>query len=359
MKSIQNYEEYWKLTLEYTDFNSDAFITTLSIILDKIDNTGYIKSSSFYNDLQIEVLSKVPKTSSNIENQLASTRKAINQFIKMGFVESGFASYHPMAREYINARTARKRKTILSKIVYESARFNASATRASPINQMSFLINTLVENGKLTKMQLAAIMLVDIPTCSAGYLTSIELDQKYWELQKEAFDQRKYNQIAYFCNLLNKLDDIVFHNDELYFTEDANRLFGDLRKEATTRKRDQYLHLLYKNQLKEEVSDLTGNAQCMVEDINYPVLIASHIKPFIQCNDSEAYDPNNGLLLSRTLDSLFDLGYITFNIDGRIVFSPRLDISVQEFWHSYSLDMQYLNLQRLDYLEYHRHNVFR
>ena len=35
-----------------------------------------------------------------------------------------------------------------------------------------------------------------------------------------------------------------------------------------------------------------------VGKLAYPVLIASHIKPFIQSDETEAYDPNNGLLLA-------------------------------------------------------------
>lgn len=33
----QNYEEYWKLTLEYTNFNDSKFLNTLQLIVNKID----------------------------------------------------------------------------------------------------------------------------------------------------------------------------------------------------------------------------------------------------------------------------------------------------------------------------------
>ena len=51
-------------------------------------------------------------------------------------------------------------------------------------------------------------------------------------------------------------------------------------------------------QLKEESEDFFGDTKCMLEKLSYPVLVASHIKPFIQSNEKEAYDSNNGLLLS-------------------------------------------------------------
>ena len=42
----------------------------------------------------------------------------------------------------------------------------------------------------------------------------------------------------------------------------------------------------------------------------YKSLIASHIKPCVDClkehNEEEAYDVDNGLLLSPTVDSYFD-----------------------------------------------------
>ena len=64
--SQQNYEEYWKLTLEYTDFNDSSFITTLKTVVDKIDNLNqsgiYVYNSKDYKDLQDEILNKIPKT---------------------------------------------------------------------------------------------------------------------------------------------------------------------------------------------------------------------------------------------------------------------------------------------------------
>ena len=93
-----------------------------------------------------------------------------------------------------------------------------------------------------------------------------------------------------------------------------------------------------------------------MEKLDYPVLIASHIKPFIKLEESEAYDPNNGLLLSRTMDSLFDLKYISFNDEGQIIFSKRLSQTVRTFLEkqNYSLDQTILTEKRKMYLEYHR-----
>ena len=106
--------------------------------------------------------------------------------------------------------------------------------------------------------------------------------------------------------------------------------------------------------MQEECKEIYGNPMCVLEHLSYPVLIASHIKPFIESDDIEAYDPNNGLLLSRTIDSLFDLKYISFTDDGTMLFSNRISEDVKDFWKGYKLEDTILNEKRKEYLAYHR-----
>ena len=196
-------------------------------------------------------------------------------------------------------------------------------------------------------------MLVDIESQYESFISEIELQVYVKEAKDIGFIDRKYNQIGYLYNLLGKLDDLVFVGDELYFKEDAEQIFGnDLNSKS--KKRDSYLHRLYKNELKEESVEIYGNTVCFLEKISYPVLIASHIKPFINSNENEAYDPNNGLLLSRTIVSLFDLKYISFEDSGKIIFSNRVADDVKEFWKDYKLENNILNNERKHYLAYHR-----
>lgn len=157
-------------------------------------------------------------------------------------------------------------------------------------------------------------MLVDIEAYPNSFIPEFELQDYVVEAKDIGFIERKYNQIAYLYNLLCKLDDLVFVGEDLYFKEDAEQIFEEDLK-AITKRRDPYLHRLYKNQLQEECEELYGNPMWVLEHLSYPVLIASHIKPFIESDEIEAYDPNNGFLLSRTIDSLFDLKYISFS-DG-------------------------------------------
>ncbi|MDD2633912.1 MAG: HNH endonuclease [Bacteroidales bacterium] len=343
----QNYEEYWKLTNAFTDYNGKKFLDTLAVCVKFIDNfkdEPYFEDK--YNRLQLEVEKVNPIN-------LISIRKSTNQLVKMGFINSFLVSYHPQAKEYIDARTNKKRETLLSKIIYSNSSFNRAVNNESSIKQINFLIQTLIEKGKLSKEEIIALMLVDIEKHDEPFIKSDELQNYVAEARKIGFIDRKHNQIGYLYNILGKLDDLVFVKDDLYFKEDAEQIFGEDLK-AITKRRDPYLHRLYKNQLQEECEELYGNPLCVLEKLTYPVLIASHIKPFIESNEIEAYDPNNGLLLSRTIDSLFDLKYISLTDEGTIIFSKRLSNDVVKFWKNYTLDKHILNEQRCKYLEYHR-----
>ncbi|WP_203256355.1 HNH endonuclease [Hyunsoonleella ulvae] len=357
----QNYEEYWKLTLEYTDFNDDKFRTTLAMVVEKIDelnlNGPYSYHSSDNKAIQQTIIKKLPK---GAKDPLISTRKAINQCIKLGFVNPRYQSYHPNTKDYLNAKSNKRRKTLLSKIIYSNSKFNSSVTKAHNWSQINFLISTLEEVGFLSSEDIIAMMTVDISDLDKNYLTRLEIDEILKDLDPD-FIERKYNQVGYLKNILRKLDEVVFVKNngkyELYFTEDAKRIFGeDLEQES--KKRNPYLHLLYKNQLFEESEEKYNNKRlCFAEKLEYPVLIASHIKPFADSNEHEAYDPNNGLLLSRTIDSLFDLKYISFTDEGTMLFSNRIPEDVKAFWQDYKLDKTILNEERKAYLTYHRNSM--
>ena len=200
----QNYEDYWSLTNAFTDYNGDKFLSTLKICVDFIDEfKNEIYSPEKYTRLQLRIQEV-------IDIELISVRKAINQLVKMGFINSFLISYQKETIEYLDAKTNRKRETLLSKIVYSYSSFNKSINDDSKLHQLNFLIDTLVEVGKLTKEDIIALMLVDIANVEKGYLTRIELNHYVIIANQINFIERKYNQIGYLTNLLRKLDDIVF-----------------------------------------------------------------------------------------------------------------------------------------------------
>ncbi|MCS4504287.1 HNH endonuclease [Arhodomonas aquaeolei] len=92
------------------------------------------------------------------------------------------------------------------------------------------------------------------------------------------------------------------------------------------------------------------------------LLKASHIKPWRACESSgERLDGNNGLLLSPSIDHLFDQGYLSFEDDGALLLSEQLEPTDLERL-GVPLDAGYrvapFNDAQREYLSYHRQSVF-
>jgi len=349
--SEQTYEKYWSVTNAFTNYNSEKFLKTLKISLDFIqENIQEPYSEEKYERLQQAV-------NFDYINDI-SVRKRINQLVKLGFISSQLIAFNEDSLAYLEARTNKRRASLLSKIVYSSSKLNASVKEDSQLHQINFLLKTLEEVGKLHINDIIGLMQVDIAQVQKGYLNAEELEAVKLQAQSIDFQKRKYNQISHFLNLLRKLDDLLLVGDELYFEEDAQLIFShELQK--SSRKRDGYLHRIYKNQLKEESLEIFGEVKCMLEKLPYPSLVASHIKPFILSDEKEAYDSNNGLLLSRNIDILFDQGYISFLDNGEILCSETLADELKEHLASYVLDTVFFNEERLQYLRYHRENILK
>ncbi len=91
-------------------------------------------------------------------------------------------------------------------------------------------------------------------------------------------------------------------------------------------------------------------------------LVASHTKPWRDSSNDERLDGENGLLLTPTIDHLFDKGFISFENDGDLIISPVADPT--------SLTKMGLALERRvnvgafstgqrRFLDYHRESVLR
>jgi len=117
---------------------------------------------------------------------------------------------------------------------------------------------------------------------------------------------------------------------------------------------------VHKSELEDEscIQYQSETPKCMLEGICYPVMIASHIKLYSQCGEEDQFNVNNGLLLSKNLDSLFDLGYMTFNDEGTIIPSQNLKEDVVNHLSQYRLKSNFINAKRMEYMKYHRAYVF-
>lgn len=71
---------------------------------------------------------------------------------------------------------------------------------------------------------------------------------------------------------------------------------------------------------------LTVERSCRLTGVDKPNhLIASHTKPWRDCTNIERLDPENGFMLTPTIDHLFDKGFISFADDGDLLISPVAD----------------------------------
>jgi putative restriction endonuclease len=72
---------------------------------------------------------------------------------------------------------------------------------------------------------------------------------------------------------------------------------------------------------KDRVSQV--ETRCRITGVQNPVhLVASHCKPWRDSTNEERLNGENGLLLTPSIDHLFDRGFIGFEDNGRLIISP-------------------------------------
>jgi predicted restriction endonuclease len=116
---------------------------------------------------------------------------------------------------------------------------------------------------------------------------------------------------------------------------------------------------------RQAVFDLWGG--CAITRCTVPeVLRASHIKPWSLCTgetaNDERLDPHNGLLLTATLDALFDKGLISFDDKGDMLISSQLVETQRPLvlnLERKKIIGEELSSKQKKYLKFHRENIFR
>jgi hypothetical protein len=103
-------------------------------------------------------------------------------------------------------------------------------------------------------------------------------------------------------------------------------------------------------------------SRCRVTGVTRPEhLRASHCKPWRDSTNVERLDGENGLLLTPSIDHLFDRGFISFRGDGRLLVSPvahpeslaKMGVPVHR-----ALDVGSFSSRQRKFLDYHRDLVF-
>lgn len=90
-------------------------------------------------------------------------------------------------------------------------------------------------------------------------------------------------------------------------------------------------------------------------------LRASHLKPWRDASNDERLDGENGLLLTPSIDHLFDRGFISFEDNGRLLVSPvahtaslrKMGVPTEE-----PLNVGRFSKGQRRFLDFHRENIF-
>jgi predicted restriction endonuclease len=110
---------------------------------------------------------------------------------------------------------------------------------------------------------------------------------------------------------------------------------------------------------KERVREI--ETRCRITGVENPVhLIASHCKPWRDATDDERLNGENGLLLTPSIDHLFDRGFIGFENNGQLIISPvahrpslqRMGIETQKM-----TNVGTFTLGQKEFLEFHRNEI--
>lgn len=129
----------------------------------------------------------------------------------------------------------------------------------------------------------------------------------------------------------------------------------DLNDELETDRLSQVKVRLGQNRFRKGLLEKWGGCS-ITQYKNCVLLIASHIKPWKVSSPLERVDPENGLLLLPHLDKLFDRGFISFNEDGYILISKKLN-QPEVFNLSDSMRINLSPACRA-YMDFHVKNVF-
>ena len=147
----------------------------------------------------------------------------------------------------------------------------------------------------------------------------------------------------------------------LSLKSDIDELEECLASETNPTKRTEIETLIKARQgqgrFRQKLLELYPNCPLTGLDVQ-SLLIASHIKPWSKCNNEERLDPFNGLMLAPHIDALFDKGLITFDADGTIKISPKIDLKNQKRLGIPSRMKLKIRPKSKKYFEYHRNHVF-
>lgn len=140
--------------------------------------------------------------------------------------------------------------------------------------------------------------------------------------------------------------------------DEASNLMSVVRDKGilNTRKEDIILGRVGQQSFKSKVLKY-WKGKCAVTKSSL-MLTAGHIKPWRFSNDRERLDIYNGILLSPLYDKAFDLGYISFTNEGKIIISDAIRNELQNLKITTNDHIDGISAFSIKYLEFHRDKIF-
>ena len=148
-------------------------------------------------------------------------------------------------------------------------------------------------------------------------------------------------------------DDIEFWESKIALDISANVAIAETDRQAIVRAR------IGQGLFRDRVSKI--ETKCRITGVENPThLIASHCKPWRDSTNEERLNGENGLLLTPSIDHLFDRGFIGFENNGQLIISPvadrpslrRMGIDTEKAIHVGSFTSG-----QKSYLDFHRNAV--
>tara|TARA_R110002167_G_scaffold115848_3_gene290458 strand:- start:7055 stop:7732 length:678 start_codon:yes stop_codon:yes gene_type:complete len=189
-------------------------------------------------------------------------------------------------------------------------------------------------------------------------LTEIQVDEVFRYLRESKNTREIYTSDSAISDIKSALNKyLAFISSDLNVSNVASDISTIAGVASTTTKSEIETRLGHGKYRKELIALWS---KCAVTEFDrVDLLIASHIKPWSQSTDLERIDPFNGLLLSPTLDKLFDRGYISFTAEGSLIISPLLnDQDIEQLGITRSMKLYKVEAGCLPYLEFHREFVY-
>ncbi|MDQ0362110.1 HNH endonuclease [Breznakia pachnodae] len=212
------------------------------------------------------------------------------------------------------------------------------------IDDNKYYTNNEIEVGDKEYFHLKHIKTIDDDKLSLSSLKTDGLLKMHVQGSLKKSSKNKTDLFNYLNDCFNDTEEVC---SKIYI-EEAIRGVPEKYKETIIKAR--VCQNYYRNTLIDKYK-----CKCALCNINKKeLLIASHIKPYAESDESEFLDKNNGLLLCANHDRLFDNFLISFNENGKIIISSNIDKSLYSDLNICTEMEIELNNEMKRYLEYHR-----